>query len=37
MDYFALFKKKHIEASEDYPRNDIGVAKLFYDLHSAAI
>ena len=37
MDYFSLFRERYIEASEDYPRNDIGAAKLFYDLHSAVI
>ena len=37
MDYFTLFKERHIEASEVYPRNDIGVARLFFDLHSAVI
>ena len=37
MDYFTLFRERHIEASEQYSRNDIGIAKLFYDLHSAAI
>ena len=37
MDYITLFKERHIEANENYPRNDIGIAKLFYDLHSAAI
>jgi len=37
MDYFGLFRERHIENSDDYPGNDIGVAKLFYDVHSAAI
>lgn len=37
MDYFTLFKEKHIEDNADYPHNDIGVAKLFYDLHSVVI
>ena len=37
MDYFPLFKEWHIEANEDYPRNDIGVAKLFFDLHRTVI
>ena len=37
MDYITLFKERHIEANEQYPRNDIGIASLFYDLHSAAI
>jgi putative DNA primase/helicase len=37
MDYMALFKEKHIEDSSVYPHNDIGVAKLFYDLHAAVI
>ncbi|MCL2343138.1 MAG: phage/plasmid primase, P4 family [Firmicutes bacterium] len=37
MDYFTLFKEKHIEDNEVYPHNDIGVARLFFDLHSAVI
>jgi len=37
MDYFTLFKEKHIEDNAEYPHNDIGIARLFYDLHSAAI
>ncbi|MDR1247160.1 MAG: hypothetical protein LBK57_09060 [Clostridiales Family XIII bacterium] len=37
MDYLTLFNEKHIENSDAYPRNDIGIAKLFYDLHSGVI
>ena len=37
MDYLSLFKEKNIISSQEFPHNDIGVAKLFYDLHSAAI
>ena len=37
MDYITLFKEKNIQISADYPRNDIGIAKLFYDLHSGVI
>ena len=33
MDYFTLFREKHIENNPAYPHNDIGIAKLFYDLH----
>ncbi|MCL2853357.1 MAG: hypothetical protein FWE20_10075 [Defluviitaleaceae bacterium] len=34
MDYITLFKEYRVEANSDYPRNDIGMAKLFFDLHS---
>ena len=37
MDYITLFRERHIEANEHYPRHDIGVARLFYDLHSQYI
>jgi putative DNA primase/helicase len=37
MDYIALFKERNIQDSEEYPRNDIGIAKLFFDLHSSEI
>jgi len=37
MDYISLFKEKSIEDNVDYPRNDIGVTRLFYDLHSGVI
>ena len=37
MDYINLFKEKHIEYNENYPHNDIGIARLFYDLHSDKI
>jgi len=33
MDYISLFREKHIENNPAYPHNDIGIAKLFYDLH----
>ncbi len=37
MDYMTAFNEKHVGDSAAYPRNDIGVAKLFYDLHSDII
>lgn len=38
MDYFTLFKERNIaDGNDDYPHNDIGAARLFYDLHSHAI
>ena len=33
MDYQILFKEKNIKANPAYTRDDIGVARLFYDLH----
>jgi len=33
MDYILLFREQHIENNPAYPHNDIGIAKLFYDLH----
>jgi len=33
MDYISLFREQHIENNPEYPHNDIGIAKLFYDLH----
>jgi len=33
MEYITLFKEMNIEANELYPRHDIGVARLFYELH----
>ena len=37
MDYGSSFGDLRIECNPDYPRNDIGVAQLFYDLHSGFI
>ena len=37
MDYMTLFKEKNIQDSAEYPRNDIGITRLFYDLHSGVI
>ncbi|MCL2699943.1 MAG: nucleoside triphosphatase, partial [Defluviitaleaceae bacterium] len=37
MDYLSLFKEKNIEGSAIYSRDDIGVARLFYDLHSGVV
>jgi putative DNA primase/helicase len=37
MDYITLFKEKFIESSVQYPQNDIGIARLFYDLHSGFV
>jgi putative DNA primase/helicase len=34
MDYITLFTEKQIGSNPQYPRNDIGTAQLFYDLHS---
>lgn len=33
MDYMILFGEKKLVDSLDYPHNDIGMARLFYDLH----
>ena len=37
MDYMTAFNEKRVGDSAAYPRNDIGVAKLFYDLHADII
>jgi len=37
MDYINLFKENRIGDNAAYPHNDISTARLFYDLHSAAI
>jgi len=37
MDYLSVFRERHIEENDAYPRNDIGVARLFYDIHNEAI
>lgn len=37
MDYIALLNEKNLMNNPDYPHNDIGIARLFFDLHSAAI
>jgi len=37
MDYLTLFKEKGFGKNTLYPRNDIGIARLFFDLHSGAI
>lgn len=37
MEYIALLNEKNLMNNPDYPRNDIGMARLFYDLHGAAI
>ena len=34
MDYFSIFKEKNIKENTEYPNNNIGIAKLFYELHS---
>ena len=34
MDYIALFREKEFGTNPLYPQNDIGIARLFYDLHS---
>lgn len=33
MDYMILFGEKNLMDNPDYPHNDIGMARLFYDLH----
>ena len=33
IDYQRLFKDLHIEINPEYPSNDIGIAKLFHDIH----
>jgi len=37
IDYLALFRENHIEDNPQYPSNDIGIAKLFFDIHSSMI
>ena len=37
MDYMTLFKEKGFDKNPVYPRNDIGIARLFFDLHSGAV
>ena len=37
IDYISLFKEKNVQDSLEYPCNDIGIAKLFYDIHSRDI
>ena len=37
MDYASSFSELRLESNYDYPRNDIGVASLFYDLHRGFI
>ena len=34
IDYFSKFKELQIETNPVYPRNDIGIARLFFELHS---
>ena len=34
MDYIHKFTELRIENNTLYPRNDIGIARLFYNLHS---
>ena len=36
-DYMTLFSEKHIENCTDYPHNDIGMSRLFFDLHGEQI
>jgi putative DNA primase/helicase len=35
--YFSCFKEKSVENNPLYPHNDIGISRLFYDLHSAFV
>lgn len=37
MEYLSKFQELHIEDNSEYPLNDIGIAKLFYDLHGEEI
>jgi putative DNA primase/helicase len=37
MDYIGKFQEIDFECGEDYPHNDIGITKLFYDIHSCCI
>ena len=37
MDYMGVFKEKHVQDNPEYLHNDIGIAKLFYDIHSKDI
>jgi len=37
LDYISLFKERRVNANPEYPHNDIGIASLFYDLHSGYI
>ena len=37
MDYLSLLKEKYIEANDEYPHNDIGMANLFFALHTKEI
>lgn len=37
MEYLTKFKELNIADNPTYPHNDIGMAKLFYDLHSSII
>jgi putative DNA primase/helicase len=36
IDYLTLFKEKRIHNNPEYQHNDIGIAKLFYDIHRGA-
>ena len=33
LDYIQKFKEMRIESNTLYPRNDIGIARLFFNLH----
>jgi len=37
LDYISKFQALQLEKGEHYPINDIGIAQLFFDLHSAAL
>ena len=37
IDYMTLFREKQVQDSQIYPKHDIGVARLFYDLHHQQI
>jgi putative DNA primase/helicase len=37
LDYFNIIKDKLAHDSGKYPRNDIGIAKLFHDIHSKSV
>jgi hypothetical protein len=37
MDYMTLFREKNSGENLQYPHNDIGINRLYYDLHSGII
>ena len=37
IDYPSSFREHRVECSDQYPLNDIGLARLFYDLHARVL